>query len=378
MTPTAPFHRPSWAEVSYSAIRHNLAYIREKIGPKPTIMAVVKSNAYGHGDVEIARVSLEAGATSLGVATTDEALKLRHNSEFANTQILVMAPTTEEEIATLQDNRIDVAIGSVELLRKHLAYAARTGRKARLHPQVDTGIGRDGFRHGDFTFLSEFAGVEESLQGIFTHFAVSDEGASDHVAFTHLQQQRFESAVAAARKINPRLIAHSSNSGAIIAHPETYGDMVRPGIMLYGADPTPGIASGSLRQVIALKSRIAVIKEMEAGDTVSYGRLYEIPSRRRIGIIPIGYGDGYPRSLSQKGSVLVHGKRAPIRGRVCMDQIMVDLHDIPTAQEGDEVVLYGAQGADRISLEEAAALAGTIPYELTCQLTARIPRVYVE
>ena len=367
----------SFAQVDLSAVRHNIEVVRRFVGPRRTIMAVVKANAYGHGMVPVARAALAAGAGALGVATADEALELRETEGFSGVPILVMAPSLGADAERLQAAGIAVAVGEAGLLDAHHRLAERRGLPAKLHVQVDTGIGRDGFRFDDLSWIDAASRQQLSLQGLFMHFAVADGTSGAENEFTNLQLSRFEAVIAKAAAAGLRPILHAANSGAILRHPGTHFDMVRPGIMMYGAEPAdePELCP-DLRPVIALKSVIGSIRNMEPGDTVSYGRLYTVPDRRRIGVIPIGYGDGYPRQFSNRFSVLIRGRRAPIRGRVCMDQIMVDLAEIPDARIGDEVVLYGTQQGEQIRLEEAARVAGTISYELTCILTPRVPRLY--
>lgn len=374
---STPTFRSTWAEIDLAAIRHNVAAVRLHVGAGRQVMAVVKANGYGHGMAQVAAAALQAGATWLAVATTDEALELRETEGLQQVPLLVMAPTTESEIDALQEANASVAIGSLPLLRAHIAAARRRGRPARLHVQFDTGLGRDGFRFDDAGVLEEVAAAPQCLEGLFCHFAVADGLDDEDYRHTHLQQTRFDALVARARGAGLRFLAHSANSGAVLRHPHTWGDLVRPGMMLYGVDPAgtshPPVP---IRPALTLKSCVAAIRTVEAGDTISYGRTWAAPTARRIGVVPTGYGDGFPRLFSNRGEVLVRGRRAPIRGRVCMDQFMIDLDAIPEAEVGDEVVIYGAQGRDRLTLEEVAAHVGTIPYELACALSPRTPRVY--
>lgn len=374
-----PTLRPTWAEVNLEALRANIRAIGAHINRGCRIMAVVKANGYGHGVVPIARAALEAGATHLAVATADEALHLRETPGFRRTPILVTGPSFPEEAEILQEAGLAFSVGTLPLLRHHLAIAERRGRKARIHLQIETGIGRDGLRHDDPAPLLEFSGRERHLEAIWTHFSVSDELDPESVEFTALQCRRLREFEALCRQAGLKPLRHAANSGGVLHHASTWLDLVRPGMMIYGVDPSRAPhCPVPLRPVMTVRSRLAVIRTMEPGDCISYGREWVVPTRRRIGTIPIGYGDGYPRSLSNRFFALLRGRRVPIRGRVCMDQIMVDLADVPEAREGDEVVLFGSQGGERLSLEEAAVVAGTIPYELTSQLTPRVPRVYTE
>jgi alanine racemase len=340
-------------------------------------MAVVKSDGYGHGMVPAARAALRGGAKWLGVATTDEGLTLRETEGFGKIPIMVLAPTLAEEVPALQAADLAYSVGSVSLLEAHLLHARRLNRAPRIHMQLDTGIGRDGVRFDDFEWLDILLREKAPLEGLWAHYAVSDCFPPEHVAFTKLQTARFAEALTKVRAAGLKPIAHAANSGAVLRHPDSYFDMVRPGMMIYGCDPAGPVEPPiPLRPALTLRSALSAVKWMESGDTVSYGRLFTVPDRRRIGIVPVGYGDGYMRSLSNRWHVLVRGRKVPIRGRVCMDQFMVDLSEVPEAQLGDEVVLYGRQGDERITLEETAEAAGTIPYELGCILTRRVPRIH--
>lgn len=367
----------SYVEVNLAAFRHNVGIARSRVGAAVKLMAVVKSNAYGHGVLPCARAAMQAGADALGVATAAEALELRNLVEFAKTPILVMAPTTPDEARELQNADVAVAIGGMELLAAHLKIAAERGKAARLHIQIDTGIGRDGFRFDDLSWLDVAVKHRGHVEGLFQHFAVADGISADEIAFTNLQCDRFDAVVARARAEGLMPVIHAANSGAVLRHPRAHYDMVRPGIMLYGAEPAdqPQLCP-DLMPVATLHSEIGSIKVVQPGDSISYGRQYTAQREERIAVLPIGYGDGYPRKFSNQFHVLIHGRRVPIRGRVCMDQIMVDVTGIPDAQIGDDVVLYGRQGEAEIRLEEAAKVSGTISYELTCILTQRLPRVY--
>lgn len=368
--------RPTIAIVDLEAVRENIRLVRRRVGENRRIMAVVKSDGYGHGMLPVARAARQTGAQVIGVATADEAFCLRALPEFAEFPMMVVGPTLGSEARAIQEANLSVSVGENSLLRDHLREAKRLNKPAKIHIQTDTGITRDGYRFDKNAYLEEVAGNEAHIEGLWTHFAVSDSLSDEDMAFTDLQCDRFDGVVEVCRKAGLNLTVHAANSGAVLRHPRAHYDMVRPGLMIYGMEPSGDeTQTPELRQALTLKSRLAVVKEVEPGDTISYGRLYRVPNRRRIGIIPAGYGDGYMVAFSTKGSVLVRGKRAPIRGRVCMDQFMVDLDEIPEAQIGDEVVIYGSQGSERICIEEAARVAGTIPYELTCSLTMRVPRI---
>ena len=378
--PAAPTRRPTRAVVDLAAIRANVRWVRERVSDDVAIMAVVKADAYGHGMAPVARAAMDAGADALGVATVDEALDLRETAGFERTPILLAGPSFPADAEPLQRARIAVTIGDVAMLRRHLAIALKVGRPPQLHVKLDTGMGRHGFPWQDLSWVDELSRRPEAMQGLFTHFAVSDSPHPDDVDYTIVQRQRFERVASAIWKAGYRPAFHAANSGAVLGHPDSWFDLVRPGVILYGAHPDPDFdKQAPLRPAMELRTRLMAIHDQPAGASISYGRRYMMTRDGRVGILPIGYGDGLPRILGDRGGeVLVRGQRAPIAGRICMDQTMVDLSGIPDAAIGDEVVVYGSQGGERISLEEVARKVGTIPYEITCQLGGRVPRVHVD
>lgn len=377
--PTTP-RRPTTAVVDLAAYRANLAWIRSKLPAGVGLMPVVKADAYGHGIIDIARAAVAFGVEALAVATVDEALELRETDGFQEVPILVASPSFPQDAEVLQRARVSVCIGTRDLLRRHLAVAHKIGRAPKLHIKLDTGMGRCGFDAGDLSALSELADAPEAFEGLMTHFSVSDSPRPDDFDYTILQRQRFERAAKAVWKAGFRPFFHAANSGAVLNHDAACYDLVRPGIITYGANPDPAIATGApLRPVMSLRTRIAAIHDRPRGASIGYGRTRVLDADSRIGLLPIGYGDGFPRCLGERGGeVLVRGRRAPIAGRICMDQVMVDLTGIPDAAPGDEVVLIGAQGEARITLEEIALKGGTIPYEITCHLSRRIPRIAID
>ena len=374
----APTIRPTRAVVDLAAVRHNLDFIRRRVGPQCGIMAVVKADAYGHGMVGVAREAARWGVQGIAVATADEALTLRETRGLENTPVLLAGPSFPEDAELLQQAGISVTVGTIELLRQHLAIARRRGIPPRLHLKVDTGMGRYGFRPDRLTFLDLFAPMPEALEGLMTHFSVSDSLQPDDVDYTICQRQRFEFVARRVYKLGFRPVVHAANSGAVLHHEESHYEVVRPGILLYGAHPDPTAGGLPLRQAMTLATRVVAIHDRPAGAAISYGRRYLMPEHGRLAILPIGYGDGLPRCYGEGGQVLIRGRRVPIVGRICMDQTVVDLSRLPEARVGDEVVLYGSQGGERISLEEVARIARTIPYEITCQLGGRVPRIVID
>ncbi|MCB2154315.1 alanine racemase [bacterium] len=374
----APTIRPTRAVVDLAAIRHNLEFIRRRIGSRCGIMAVVKADGYGHGMVDVAREAARWGVQGIAVATVDEALTLRESKGLEEMPILVAGPSFPDDADLLQRAGISVTIGTIELLRQHLAIARRRGVAPRLHLKVDTGMGRYGFRPDRLTFLDLFGPMPQALEGLMTHFSVSDSLNQDDVDYTISQRQRFEFVARRVHKFGFRPVVHAANSGAVLHHEESHYELVRPGVLLYGAHPDPSAGGLPLKQAMTLATRIVAIHDRPAGASISYGRRYVMPEHGRLGILPIGYGDGLPRCYGDGGQVLIRGRRVPIVGRVCMDQTIVDLSKLPEGRVGDEVVLYGSQGGERISLEEVARIARTIPYEITCQLGGRVPRIVID
>jgi len=371
--------RPTTAVIDLAAFRHNLNEVRYRVGKRVGIMAVVKSNAYGHGMIELAREAVRWGVQALGVATVDEALTLRETAGFKNVFILVMGPSFPEDAESLQKADVSVTVGSLQLLRTHLAIGRSRNIPPRIHLKIDTGMGRYGFLPDQVTFLDLFADQKEAFEGLMTHFSCSDELDKDSIDYTIYQRDRFNHLIKRVSRSNLRPVIHAGNSGAVLNHPDCYYEIVRPGMMLYGANPNPHSKEEvSLRQVMTLKTNIVSIHDQPKGAFISYGRTYEMPKDGKVGILPIGYGDGLPRSLSSQAEFLHNGIRIKQIGRVCMDQTMVDLTDIPNARVGDDVVLYGYQGKERISLEEVAIKHNSIPYEISCQVGKRVPRVYVD
>lgn len=371
--------RPVWAEVNLSAISHNLGEIRRLVGRQTAIMAVVKANAYGHGIKEVARVLAQAGADWLAVAVPEEAFELRELG--LDLPILVLSHTPAKAMPEAIRQDIRMTLYSPRQAQDFAAAARKVGKRAKVHVKVDTGMGRLGFQAGE-------KGVEEILaaagrpeleaEGIFTHFACADE---EDKGYTLEQQRRFQEVLDRLEKAGRRFRwRHAANSAAVIDLPETHFNMVRPGLALYGLYPSEAVKKErvNLRPAMALKARIAFLKEVPPGTGISYGRTFITERPSRIATLPLGYADGYSRLLSNRGEVLVRGKRAPVVGRVCMDQMMVDVTEVDGVAEGDEVVLFGRQGEAALPVEELAEKMGTIVYEVLCLVGQRVPRCYIK
>jgi len=368
-------HRPTLVEVDLSAVAENVRAIRRRVGSGVKIMPAVKADGYGHGAVEVSRAALAAGADMLGVASVEEAIELRDAGIGA--PLLILSCVFPESAAEIVEFGIAATICDLPSARTLAEEAARRGKEARVHIKVDTGMGRIGVAPEDapelVAALLDLPCLE--LEGIFTHFPSADERDR---SFTEEQIQVFERLLSelCARGIAPAL-AHAANSGAVLDYPSAYFDMVRPGIMLYGLYPSPESSrSVPLRPALTLKSRIVFLKEVPPGKTISYGRTYTTARRTKVATVAVGYADGCSRYLSNRGEVAVRGRRAPVIGRVCMDQTMLDVTHVPDAQVGDEVVLLGG-GYDFCSVERVAEMIGTIPHDVTTSIGKRVPRVYV-
>lgn len=367
--------RPTFAEVDLSAIAHNIRQIFNKVSPAK-VMAVVKANGYGHGMVEVAQTALKNGASYLGVALMEEGEQLRQAGIDA--PVLVFGGVLPGQSMSFIDNRLDATVGTrdaVESLRK----AARAlGKRVRVHFKVDTGMGRVGVDWRiAVDFLKQTTAIDElDLIGIYTHFATSDERDK---TFCKTQIERFKQVIKKVRENGIHIhLVHAANSGAILDLPDAYFDMVRPGVMMYGYYPSAETSeSVPIRPAMTLKTRVLQISEIEAGMGVSYGRKFIAKEKTRIATLPVGYADGYNRLLSNCGQVLIRGKKYPIVGRVCMDLVMADIGTYSDVREGDEVVLWGRQGDEEVSIYSICEKLHTIPYEVTCWISQRVPRIYV-
>jgi len=369
---------PVWAEIDLQAVAGNMREIRRVTAATARVMAVVKANAYGHGAVEVSRVALANGADWLGVARVAEGTALREAGIEA--PVLVLGYITPEQCDEVVRRRLTQAVYTREMGLALAEAAARAGTKARVHFKVDTGMGRIGWTEPSRVIqetLELARNPNLEIEGIFTHFAAAD--AADK-QYTQRQFQKFMETIEKLRQNGLEFpLRHAANSAAIMELPETHLDLVRAGIIVYGLYPSDEVDRGrvALSPVMSLKARVAYVKDVPAGFKVSYGCTYATERDTNIATLPLGYADGYSRLLSSKGEVLLNGRRAPVVGRVCMDQLMVDAGDIPGVKIGDEAVLIGRQNGETISADDIAARIGTINYEVTCMVNQRVPRVYV-
>ncbi|MDY2698907.1 MAG: alanine racemase [Lachnospiraceae bacterium] len=375
-----------YAEINLDAVRNNMDHMKANVSPDTKMLGVIKTDGYGHGAVPIAK-ELEPLDYMFGfaVATAEEAFILRHNG--ITKPILILGYTFPYSYEKLLREEVRIAVfryDTLKELEKTYASLAKKGigKKAKVHIKVDTGMSRIGIRADEegLRFVQkvfETDGIE--VEGIFTHFARADE--EDKTA-ANRQLKIFSDFISQIKERTGKEIPvrHCSNSAGIIELPAANMDVVRAGIALYGLWPSEQVNREivKLTPVLSLYSHIVYIKEIEAGTSVSYGGTFTAQDRMRIATIPVGYGDGYARGLSGKGYVLLHGKKAPILGRVCMDQFMVDVSNIPEAMEGDKVTLIGADGDEKITMEQLGELSGRFNYEFACDIGKRVPRVYTK
>ena len=366
------FYRPTFAKIDLDAIRQNARRIRQLVGCDIKILGVVKADAYGHGMEQVSKVLVKEGVEYLGVASLDEACELRRAG--IKSKILSLGAILPEEAEGVL--KFDV-IQTVSDLRVPMLLSRLGGKKkVKVHIEIDTGMGRLGFWHEEAVECIKKIALMRNIRidGIFTHFP----SAEDNKAFTLNQIRIFNSFMEDIKREGVDIpIRHASNSIALIDFKEAHMNMVRPGLILYGLHPRGDLMNNlDLKPALSLKTRIVNIKSLPKGRSVSYGRSYITNEDTKIATIPVGYGDGYQRHLSNRADVLIGGIRAPVVGKICMDMTMVYVGHIKGVKVGDEVVLIGNQGKDAIKVEELAGLIYTIPYEIVCNIGRRVPRVY--
>ena len=367
-----------YAGIDLDAVRYNMESMHKNIDKDTKMIAVVKTNGYGHGAMRISReVEDLPYLWGYAVATVDEAKELL--SDGRTKPILILGITFPDQFESIVEEDIRPAISEFAAAKALSEVAVSKGKVCSVHIAVDTGMSRIGFQVTEESadIVAQIAALPNiNIEGIFTHFARADELSKDPA---YAQMALFQKMIDMLEERGVKIpLHHCSNSAGIVEIPEANMNLVRAGITLYGAWPSDEVRKDiiDIHPVMSLKSHIVFIKDLEAGRQISYGGIYVTDSPRRIATIPVGYGDGYARSLSNKGYVLIHGKKAPICGRVCMDQFMVDVTDIPEAKEGDTVTLLGRDGEACITLEELGGLSGRFNYEFACLITPRVPRVY--
>ncbi|QAS53629.1 alanine racemase [Halobacillus litoralis] len=368
-------YRPTWAEVSLKALTHNVKALKHYINKDCQLMAVVKADAYGHGLIESAKVMMETGADRLGVALVEEAIQLRQAG--FEVPILIFGYTPKEAVREAAEHELTLTVFTEEVLREVVHVAESMKKRVNIHIKIDSGMHRIGLKHPQDVLLllekntSSFVHVE----GVFTHFSDAD---NEDPAYTEQQFHDFLNVIEEIEKQYGAVpVKHCCNSAATIAFPHMHMDMVRVGISLYGLHPAEHmIEMLPLQQVMSLKTKPVMIKTVLPGEPISYGRSYQPAKPSTVATVPIGYGDGLPRALSNRGNVIVVGQKAPIVGKVCMDQTMIDVTSIMEEMQDTEYTFFGDPNQGHISLQEVADQLDTIHYEITCQIGQRVPRIY--
>lgn len=364
--------RPAWTEIDLGRLRRNLQLIRGDLPKQVQLMAVVKDEAYGHGALDVARVAVEEGAWGFGLSTLEEAMALRDAGITA--PLLLLGERQERELEWCVAHDLTVCVNEPHNVRALAKIAADFGKRVPVHVKIHTGMSRYGVRWDEALPLFEAILAEKSLnlEGVMTHFAQSDETDK---TFAQLQLTRFREvlSVLEQRKV-PVKLRHTCNSGGFLDLPDAHLDMVRVGILLYGVFPSQVCRKiAGIEPVMSVKARIAAIQKLKPGDVVGYGMRYTARTERRIAILPIGYGDGFPR-VRNEGGVLIHGQRAPLVGGIAMDALMVDITDIPQAQMWDEAVIMGRQGAEEITVRDIAKLKNSVTYDVLTNWRLRLRR----
>lgn len=370
--------RRTWAEIDLDALAHNYHQARKAIGPNVKYMGIVKADAYGHGAIQVSEELVRLGADYLAVSSLDEARELRTHGVEA--PVLILGHTPPEMTPQLIQYNITQAVSSESTAEKYSAAAGAVGGVLKIHIKVDTGMSRLGFLvRGDHFFESvesifhtcELPGLE--AEGIFTHFAVSDEDDAESEVYTREQFDIFTKTIDTLKARGKTFaLRHCANSGALARYPEMYLDMVRPGIALYGAGAD--VERLGLKPVMTFKTSISTIRELDEGTDISYGRTFRTPQKTRVGVLPVGYADGLMRGLSNKLKFQTPWGAAPLLGRICMDMCIVDLSQLPQMQEGNEIEIFG----QKQHVNVVAEMLNTIPYELLCAVSKRVPRLYMK
>ena len=375
-------HRATRAEIDLQAFRHNLQTLKTYLTPQTQLMAVVKADAYGHGATPCARIAVECGANYLGVGVIEEGIELRENGLDA--PIVVLASIFSDEAEDLVRHNLATVVCTLPLAQALSREAVKQGKVVSVHIKVDTGMNRLGVSPEHLpTLLDEIRNLKNlSVDAISTHFSSADD---EDLSVTQGQLKKFRTAVATLKKVNDhKVIVHCANSSALFKFPESHFDMVRPGLILYGALPSPSLQpvlekkgkQNPFKPVMQWKSQIILVKSIDKNQSVSYSRNFTTQRNSLITTLPIKYANGLHRTLSNKMDVLVRGKRVPQVGNICMDMTLIDVTDIPDVQAGDEVIIFGRQEGETILVEELALKAETIPYEILCNVGKRVPRIF--
>lgn len=369
--------RPAYLEIDLRALASNVKNIKRKSGKKVELLAVVKADGYGHGAIEVSKVALKNGAGSLGVAFLEEGIELR--SKGISAPILILSPEFYGRGKKIIEYNLQPVVDDLVFVKNLDREAKKQNKVAKVYLKIDTGMRRYGIEPSSvFDFVMGIQRLKNiKLKGVLSQFSTTEDTDKD---FAEKQLHLFKKAVKQLEELNgDHLVRSIANSGAFLKLPQSYFDQVRVGILMYGIYPSPKMVKRlEVNPVMSLKSRIVQIKEVEKGESVGYGRTFITKRRTKIGTIPLGYADGYPWQLSNRGKVLVKGKRVPIIGRVCMDAFMVDLTELPDVSIGEEVVLLGKQGKEKIEADQIAEWANSFSYETVSRMGERLPKVYLK
>jgi alanine racemase len=376
MNPSLSFRRPTVAEIDLKALAFNYRQIQKRLPKGVRILAVVKADAYGHGALPVSHTLERLGVEYLGVAIPEEGIELRRGG--IKTPILILGGIYPGEADEIIKYGLTPVVFDLESLKSLSRAGEKRGKKVKIHLKVDTGMGRLGVPFEEFQKFLEKIGrcPQIEVEGLLSHFALIDEGEG----YTEGQWEKFQKAIAMVKEVGLSCrYFHMANSGILTLFPHFSGNLVRPGIMIYGSYPSIEFQSLiELKPVLTLKTRIHYLKSVPKGSKIGYGGTFTTKRESLIATLPVGYADGYSLQLSNQGEVLIKGRRAPIVGRVCMDFTMVDVTEVPKVGPGDEVILIGRQGQERITPEEIAGKIGSIPYEVLCLIGKRVPRIYKE
>lgn len=367
----------AWVEIDLDRLKENFRKVKEWVGPDKRILVAVKADAYGHSSVAVSKALAVEGVSVLGVASLEEAIEIKRGG--AGVPVLILSPSSFMEIPEIVTEGFTSTVSNIEYARRLSGVAGAMDRKMEVHIEVDTGMGRTGVNYsGAADFIQQVCELDSiQVEGIFTHFASAE--ASDKT-FALEQLKRFTQVLEDLRSRSVEIpMVHAANSASLLDLRESHFNMVRPGLVIYGMYPSKWVKRQiDVRPVMTFKARVAHLNSIRRGETVSYGRTYTAPKDSTVAVVSVGYGDGYSRALSNKGEVLIRGKRFNIVGVVCMDLTMVDVTGHPEIRVGDEVVLIGSSGEEEISADELARLSGTITYDVTCSVGPRVPRVFIK
>jgi len=366
--------RQVWAEVNLQTLREN--YNKLQAYTRSEMMPIVKADAYGHGVIPVVKTLQACGAKRFGVALLQEALEIK--AELPELTVMVIGATELDQMDTLVKEGIIPAIFQLSQALALSEAAVKQNKTAKLHIKVDTGMNRIGFRDVDFETIMEISALPNLyIEGIFTHFATSDQ---NDLSFARVQLKRFQCLYEKLKSAGLNIpIRHTANSAALIHFPEAHFEVVRPGISLYGLVPSAQIGGNvGLEPVLSWKARVSNVKSINTGETVSYGRTFQAAYPTCVATIPVGYADGLRRALSNYGEMLIHGRRSTMIGRICMDQTMLEVTKIKGVHVGDVVTILGKDGYEQITATEMAGWLGTISYEVICGISKRVPRIYLD